>query len=242
MAGSIRCISFDLDGTLWDIAPVIERAEDQLYSWLKARCPERLPSREQVLDQRVQVWQKNEHLRHRLSDLRIVALREALLATGHPNKKAERLALGAFEIFIANRHSVDYFEHSINLLHRLSRDYIVGVITNGNADVVRLGIGHYFDFICMADRLDYAKPDKRIFNMALSHAGVRAEEAVHIGDSLNDDVHGALDAGMHAIWFNAQGEEVEQDAQQHRVVKHEIKSLKELPQCLKALEASQIVY
>jgi putative hydrolase of the HAD superfamily len=45
------------------------------------------------------------------------------------------------------------------------------------------------------------KPDPEIFNYALKVGGVRPPEAVMIGDSLEADVEGALNVGMHAIHF-----------------------------------------
>lgn len=49
------------------------------------------------------------------------------------------------------------------------------------------------------------KPRKELFQMALQAAGLRGNETVHIGDSLNSDVKGADAIGIHAIWLNRQG-------------------------------------
>lgn len=58
-------------------------------------------------------------------------------------------------------------------------------------------------FVAIADsaRLGVAKPDPEIFAWALERLGVPAGEVVHVGDSRETDVAGALAAGMRAIWF-----------------------------------------
>ena len=113
-------------------------------------------------------------------------------------------------------------------LEILANRYRLAVITNGNADVRRLGLADYFQFALCAEELGVGKPDPHPFEEALKRAGVAAERAVHIGDHPSDDIHGARNAGMRAIWFNPQGKpwegETDPDA--------EIRSLAELPALL----------
>lgn len=52
------------------------------------------------------------------------------------------------------------------------------------------------------------KPRKELFELALRETGLRADQVVHIGDSLSSDVHGADQAGISAIWVNRGGREV----------------------------------
>jgi putative hydrolase of the HAD superfamily len=47
-----------------------------------------------------------------------------------------------------------------------------------------------------------AKPDRRIFEIALARAGVAPSETVHVGDSLANDVAGARAAGITPIHFD----------------------------------------
>lgn len=62
-----------------------------------------------------------------------------------------------------------------------------------------LDLMQYFDFVAASARIGYEKPHGEIFDWALSQAGVRAEEAVHVGDHLDADVTGALEAGISAV-------------------------------------------
>ena len=106
------------------------------------------------------------------------------------------------------------------------------MLTNGNADVRRLGLADYFRFALCAEELGVGKPDPTPFREALKRAGVEASAAVHIGDHPNDDIAGARRAGMRAIWFNPNGKpwagEEEPSA--------EIRSLAELPALLARLQ------
>jgi putative hydrolase of the HAD superfamily len=84
------------------------------------------------------------------------------------------------------------------------------VVTNGASDTQRekldvLGLTDRVDAIMISGELGVAKPDPRIFEAALSAAGVPADRAVHIGDSLRADVGGALAAGVTAVWLNRTG-------------------------------------
>ncbi len=80
--------------------------------------------------------------------------------------------------------------------------FTVGAITNGNADVHYIGVGHLFDFVVSAAQAGAAKPSPVIFNRALVHAGIPADDAVHVGDDPVTDVRGANEAGMRTVWFN----------------------------------------
>ena len=64
--------------------------------------------------------------------------------------------------------------------------------------------GHV-DFAVTSGETGFEKPDSRIFQMALSKAGVLAGEAVFIGDQLDSDIRGAQNAGMHPILMDRYG-------------------------------------
>ncbi len=67
------------------------------------------------------------------------------------------------------------------------------------------GLGEALDGVLTSASLASAKPDPGIFAAALALTGVAAEEAVHVGDSLEHDVAGALSAGVHAVWVRRKG-------------------------------------
>lgn len=207
MTADIRLVTFDLDDTLWHTAPVIVRAEQRLQEWLALHAPE-LESftfeRLQCLKQ--QVLAQMPQFSHSVSAVRFHMLQLAYLQAGVAPELAALKAEEAFQFFLAERQKVAVNPQVRPMLHALRQQgYILGVLSNGNADVRRVGLGEYFDFALSADVLGVGKPDAAAFGAALGRAGVRPQQAVHVGDNPRDDISGALTAGMHAVWFNPQG-------------------------------------
>lgn len=198
---TIELITFDLDDTLWDTAPVIVSAEAILREWLTLNAPKL-----GVIDVghfqaiREQVLREAPQLKHRISALRRRVLFQALHGAGYAN--AADMADAAFEVFIEARHALQVFPQAEPTLIALARDYALGVVTNGNADVRRIGMGHHFKFVLCAEDIGIAKPDARLFHEALLRGGVAANAAVHVGDHPGDDIAGAQQAGLRAVWFN----------------------------------------
>jgi putative hydrolase of the HAD superfamily len=200
----LRLITFDLDDTLWEVRPVLERAEAEVAEWLSRHCPEvtaRFDSLALARRRQALLRQRPE-LAHHISALRREGLREALLECGYAAAEAARLADAAFEVFIVARHAVEPFVEVERCLETLEQRYTLGVLTNGNADVFRLPLGRFFRFAIRAESLGTSKPDVRAFEAALAAAGVRADEALHVGDHPEHDVAGARRAGFDAVWFN----------------------------------------
>ncbi len=82
--------------------------------------------------------------------------------------------------------------------------YKLGIIANqtpGTQERIdNWGIGHYFDVVVASAEAGCAKPDKRIFTMALQKAKCRPDEAVMIGDRLDNDIIPAKQFGMKTVW------------------------------------------
>lgn len=203
---SLRLITFDLDDTLWDVAPVMHGAEASLRDWLAVQAPRLGPVPiEHLWAIRSRLLGGDPDLRHRLSELRRRILLHALIDAGYAQAESRELAERGFQVFLEARHRVELFPDVHQTLERLALRFSLGVITNGNADVRRLGLADYFQFALCAEELGIGKPDPLPFHTALQRAGVAASQAVHIGDHPGDDIAGARAAGMQAIWFNPQG-------------------------------------
>lgn len=227
---SIRLITFDLDDTLWDVRPVLHSAELVLREWLARQAPDLNDFSVEALGAiRRTLLEAQPELRHRISELRRRILCHALEQAGYPQGEARELAEQAFQVFLEARHAIQLFPEVHPTLELLANHYTLGVITNGNADVRRLGLADYFRFALCAEELGIGKPDPRPFCEALKRAGIAAEHAVHIGDHPSDDIGGAQRAGMRAIWFNPAGEPWQQDGTRPDAV---IGNLAELPMLL----------
>ncbi len=204
----IRAISLDLDDTLWPIWPVIERAEKALLTWLHANArmtaalfasPTALREiREYMHDV---VLKKKPEMAHDLGAIRKESIRLALYRAGDD----PLLADAAYDVFFAARNQVEYYEDALPALKLLSKRYPLVSLSNGNAQLDRVGIAHYFQAAISAKGEGVAKPDARIFHAAAKAVGLAADEVLHVGDDAALDVIGALDAGMQAVWLNRQG-------------------------------------
>lgn len=205
--GSIRAVTFDLDDTLWDVRPAIERAERELRAWLEAHCPDMAAAhdRDALFRIRSRLVHDTPRLAHDVSELRVQVLRAALGDTGYPQAEAERLARAGFEVFIDARHCIEYYDHAPGVLRLLGRRYLVGALTNGNADVRRLDIGPFFRFAIQAGEVGAGKPAPAMFEEAMRRTRLGPDAMVHVGDDLVNDVAGARRLGWRTIWVNRAG-------------------------------------
>lgn len=196
----IRCITFDLDDTLWECASVLEAAETRFYEWLKHYCPAlaRHYDREALINHRIGYFKRFPELHHDLTRLRKQWLYDLSAIHGHADSWVEE----GFQVFWLARNEVELYQEAAELLEKLSGHYRLGAITNGNADVHHIGIDHYFDFVITSAQAGCAKPAPGIFRKALDESGVLAHECAHVGDNPYADVQGARAQGMHTVWVN----------------------------------------
>ncbi len=197
----IRAITLDLDDTLWPIWPTIARAEKALAAWLDAHAPMTsalFANPHARHDIRQQVVSSRPDLGHDLSAIRREAIRLALTRAGED----PGLADPAFEVFFAERQRVELFDDALPALTWLSARYPLVSLSNGNADLAKVGLASHFQCAISAARCGFGKPDVRIFQAAASAVGVAPEQVLHVGDDASLDVLGALGAGMQAVWVN----------------------------------------
>lgn len=99
------------------------------------------------------------------------------------------------------------FKGAHNVLDYLRTKYKLHIITNGPEKVQELKLRnskleHYFETVTNSENAGVKKPNPTIFHHALSLANTEAQKSIMIGDNLKADIQGALNVGMHAIWFN----------------------------------------
>lgn len=197
----IKAISIDLDDTLWPVWPAIERAEVALDAWLGRHAPMTAalfanPSARH--DIREQIVRTRPELKHNLSAIRREAIRLAL----YRSKENPLLAEQAFDVFFEARNQVTLFDDALSSLEFLSHRYPVVALSNGNADIARIGLSRYFHASISAQAFGVGKPDPRIFHAAAGAVEVAPENVLHVGDDAALDVLGGLNAGMQTAWVN----------------------------------------
>lgn len=200
----LRLITFDLDNTLWPVREVIERAELASSHYLQQRFPElaealSVPALHLLRDLLVKA--RRDYLKN-LTQLRTDTLEAALTDAGIPTTEARQATADAFEVFYVERNRVSFYPGALDLLDTLGKHFTLGALSNGNANLERIGIAHLFAFHHNAESVGEAKPHPAVFQAALASAGCHAEQALHIGDHPLEDIAAARRAGFRSCWAN----------------------------------------
>ena len=209
MSSGVKVVFFDLDDTLYDHSFHIRTAIDVLrneHSFLQRHTLDQLTE----LSHRLLEEVHSQLLRGEISvdDSRRIRWQKFLKEFGQDQAfdpidfaesyrnayyRSERVVPGTFE-----------------LLENLEHDCLIGIISNNLLDeqlekMKRLGISDYIDFFAISEEVGAAKPGRKIFDVAIVRSKYSAQESVYIGDSWENDVIGALNAGIRPIWFNRNG-------------------------------------
>jgi 2-haloalkanoic acid dehalogenase type II len=198
-----NALIFDLDNTLWDVEPVILRAEQMLAGFLAQACP-RIVARhtlDSMRELRARVILERPDMRHDFTWLRLETLRRMAREDGYPDDIAQQ----AFEVFFRARNQVVLYDDVLPSLAGLRTRCRLFAISNGNADLAAIGLAHFFERTLCAREAGCLKPDPRIFRRLVDEAGLDPERVLHVGDDPEADVEGARAAGLKPVWLNRSG-------------------------------------
>ena len=200
----IQLITLDLDNTLWDVDSIIVKAEQNMVQWLRDHVPDSLQYYvgDTLNDIRQQVFTEHQKQSHDLSFMRTQVLFEVIRRTGMQDKEAYRYAQQAFDVFFEGRNQVVFFPGALDMLEDLSRRFRIYALTNGNANIEKAGLGDFLAGAYSSADVGVKKPHPDMFQAPLSELELHPTQAVHVGDHLVDDIHGANAVGMHTIWVN----------------------------------------
>lgn len=198
----IRAISLDLDDTLWPIGPVIERVERSVDDWLRANCPEVAAAWpiESMRALRDEVASEHPELAHDFGAQRRLTLRRAFA----PFKLGDDWIERTYAIYVRVRNEVECYADTSAALTRMAARFPLISISNGTAELARIGLHRHFRFSVSAGEVGVAKPAADIFHHACERLGLAPEHVLHVGDDPLADVVGARDAGMRTVWLNRQ--------------------------------------
>jgi len=197
---NIRAITLDLDDTLWEVHPVIRRAEQRLYEWLGENFPRitEMYTPSDLRGVRSEIVIEFADRSHDLTFLRHTVLARIGVAAGYGTDFID----DAFNVFDEVRNDVDIFPEVIPALEALGERFKLVAVTNGNANLELIGIRHLFDAVVTAAMAGAAKPAPEVFDMAVLVGGAGKEETLHVGDHPLFDVDGARAAGLRTAWVN----------------------------------------
>lgn len=199
----ILAVSLDLDDTLWPIAPSIEAAERALDDWLRERHPHVAQAWPvaALRGLREQVAQEYPDLAHDYTAQRRLTIARAFSTCGDGDEHVD----AACEAYIVARNRVDCYADALPALAALAARRPLVSISNGNADLVRIGLHHHFTHRLSARECGIAKPAPAIFHQACAQLGLAPSQVLHVGDDPDLDVAGARAAGLRAAWLNRNG-------------------------------------
>ncbi len=124
-----------------------------------------------------------------------------------------------------------------NVLKKLSNNYKVALLSNTMSDQPHLllndsGYDRFFDVIICSRDIGVRKPNPEAFNIVLDKLGVDPKRTVHVGDSVEADMYGAVNSGVTGIWIRN-----ENQPEWNGLV---IDSICDLPEFLEELEVSKL--
>ncbi len=204
-----RHIFFDLDHTLWDFdANAMETLAD-VYKELDLRsagvddfdlfC-------KHYLHHNAILWDRYHHGYISGEDLKWKRMWRTLLEFKNGSEELARKMSGYFMEVLPTKQNLFPYTHEI-LRHLKEKEYKLHLITNGfektqwrKLDNSKLG--HYFEEVITSERSNSVKPNKEIFEYALRITGAELTHSIMIGDNLDADIKGAINAGMDSIFVN----------------------------------------
>ena len=202
---NIRAISFDGDGTLWDFERAMREALQHVLRELAEVDPQAaaMTSTDRMMEIRDSVALEVTGSITSLEDIRLEAFRRTLEDTGRPD---DALAHHLYQVYLKHRfEDMDLYDDVLPVLEVLRTKYDIGLLSNGNSYPERTGLAGVFRFIVFSQDHGIEKPDPGIFHITLQQAGCRREQLLHVGDSLLNDIGGAIGAGIKCVWLNRVG-------------------------------------
>jgi len=201
---------FDFDDTLWDFQKNSNAVLHQLFheyelaEKLKTSLPEFLSAYKKT---NYSFWSQYYKKQINKQYLRNHRFNETFKLFGYDNY-VENLLITEQYLHRAP-HGTSLKEGCVETLGYLKQNYKLHIITNGFKEVFGIkmnacGIRNYFDEVIVSEEHELVKPDERIFRLAEAFANTHANECVMIGDSLESDIEGALNAGWEAVYLTEQ--------------------------------------
>lgn len=202
---------FDLDHTLWDFEANSRATLAELHAELRLddagveHVHEFVEAYEEV---NAGLWRQYEAGRIEKAVLRVLRFRNTLLRFGVRN---DRLSTTLGQAYIERcPQRTALFPGVLPLLEAVRRTHRVHIITNGFEEVQHRkitgsGLAPYIDVLLTSEQAGAAKPDPRIFELALRKAGATAAESLMVGDNADNDIAGARGVGMDQAHFVPDG-------------------------------------
>jgi 5'-nucleotidase len=211
---SLKLILFDLDDTLFDFQTTWDAVLKEMLAEHALTCDEDTKACfarfKKIGEETYVLYEQRTYTLEQYRNLRIIQTVESF------GKQMADEEATAFNLDFIQRYleSLQPRPEVLDVLQRLNERYVMGIVTNGPHDmqegkIQRLGLREFFppERVWISYEVGFAKPDPRIYQLAMDHFQVSPEEAVFVGDSWESDVVGPLQAGLQAVWLKRPGRE-----------------------------------
>ena len=207
--GQISALTFDLDDTLYDNRPVIDRTLQESLAFVRSYHPSLSRFDANELQQLRQTLLETEpEIYHDVTEWRRRAVEQAMLNAGLSAQDAAIGAEAAMENFAKWRSRIDVPQETHDTLAKLAEKWPLVAITNGNAQPELFGLSDYFEFVLRAGPHGRAKPFNDMYHLAADKLNLPLGNILHVGDDLTTDVAGAIRCGMQACWIKPENAEL----------------------------------
>ena len=214
--------------TLWDFQKVMRHALNKVLAELQRLLPNQTEtlSVDQMIATRNQVAHELKGKVWQLEEVRRLAFERTLAQINHPDKA---LAVHLNTLYLQHRfEDIELYKDVVPALDALTPHFKIGLLSNGNSYPQRCGLQGYFAFVVFSQDVGVEKPARRIFELTAQQAGCQLDQLLHVGDSLENDVAGANNAGVRSVWLNRDRKKNETAIQ----ADFEVASLTEVPDLL----------
>ncbi|MDP2562006.1 HAD-IA family hydrolase [Psychrobium sp. 1_MG-2023] len=227
-------IGFDLDDTLYDNQPVLAHAEQQLQQYLLQQFPKtKKLTLNDWLQLRLTAVVHQPSLAHDISLSRRVSIEQGLLSLGYSVDEAVMGSQRALSVFLQWRNKITITPNTLNTLTELGRQFRLFVISNGNADIHKLGLGHLFEFALHPNQHCPMKPAQCLFTQAQQRLALPQQSILYIGDHPISDIVGANNAGWQSGWYNPTQQLIQHRKGSLQLPTFELSTITQLKQLLK---------
>lgn len=201
--GPIAALTFDLDDTLYDNRPVIERTEHESMSFVQNYHPKLSKlQKSDFMHLRQALRQADPDIYHDVTEWRRRAVEQAMLNVGMSASEAAVGAEASMANFAQWRSRIEVPQETHDTLAKLAQAWPLVAITNGNAQPHLFGLDKYFKFVLRAGPHGRSKPFNDMYELAALKLDVPMAHILHVGDDLTTDVAGAVRCGLQACWIN----------------------------------------
>jgi putative hydrolase of the HAD superfamily len=200
---------FDLDHTLWDFETNSRQTLEELFHSL--RLADRGVSdfdefHRRYLAHNDKLWERYRNGFIKVDELRWKRMWLTLLDFKIADEPLARTMGVMFLEALPTRKTL--FPYTLEILQYLTgNDYRVHLITNGfektqHSKLQYAGISSYFDQVITSEGSNSLKPHKEIFDYALRVTGADPAQSIMLGDSIEVDIQGAINAGIDQVYVN----------------------------------------